>query len=160
FLDGMRVPQLFHFLVGGGVIHPRLVERLDFYPGVYDVSFGRYAGGIVDSETRPARADARAHGELELRLYDISALAEGSLPKDVRIELGGHYGFPAYLVRAFDPRVDLSYWDYQLRLDWKGLTVEALGSYDFLAVETAPARAAAPGRPARPAQVTENRLEF
>jgi hypothetical protein len=30
FLDGMRVPQLFHFVVGGGGIHPRLVDRLDF----------------------------------------------------------------------------------------------------------------------------------
>ena len=23
YLDGMRVPQLFHFVVGGGVVHPR-----------------------------------------------------------------------------------------------------------------------------------------
>jgi hypothetical protein len=52
FIDGIRVPQLFHFLVGN-VVHPRLIDRLDFYPGTYDVSFGRYAGGIVDSETRP-----------------------------------------------------------------------------------------------------------
>ena len=78
FLDGMRVPQLFHWVVGGGVVHPRLIDRLDFYPGVYDVSFGHYAGGVIDSETRPARGDGRAHGEVELRIYDVSTLGEAS----------------------------------------------------------------------------------
>jgi hypothetical protein len=131
FLDGMRVPQLFHFLVGGGVVHAGLVDRLDFYPGVYDVSFGRYAGGVIDSETHPARSDGH-HGEVELRLYDASALAELKLPHDVHLEISGHYGYPSYLIKAFDDRAGLQYWDFQLRLDWKGLTVEALGSFDDL----------------------------
>lgn len=134
FLDGMRVPQLFHFLVGGGVIHARLVDRLDFYPGAYDVSFGRYAGGIIDSETRPARTDAPAHGEVELRLYDVSAMVEVKLPKGVRIEAAGHYGYPSFVINLLEPRVSLTYWDYQLRMDWRGLTVEALGSYDSLSI--------------------------
>jgi hypothetical protein len=133
FLDGMRVPQLFHFLVGGGVVHPVLVDRLDFYPGAYDVSFGRYAGGIIDAETRAARSDGQ-HGELELRLYDVSTLIEAKLPKAVHLEVGGHYGYPGIIIHAIDDRVQVSYWDYQLRLDWKGLTVEALGSFDDLTI--------------------------
>ena len=131
FLDGMRVPQLFHFLVGGGVVHGRLIDRLDFYPGSYDASFGRYAGGIVDAETRPARQTGY-HGEVELRLYDISLYAEAALPKEVRLEVSGHYGYPGFLIRLVEPQVDLQYGDFQLRLDWRGLTVEALGSYDSL----------------------------
>jgi hypothetical protein len=75
FLDGMRVPQLFHLLVGGGIAHARLVDQIDFYPGAYDASLGRYGGGIIDGKTRGARADGY-HGELEIKLYDISALAE------------------------------------------------------------------------------------
>src|SRR5262249_26312800 len=55
FLDGMRVPQLFHVLVGGGVVNGRLIDRVDFYPGSYDASFGHYAGGILDAETKAAR---------------------------------------------------------------------------------------------------------
>src|SRR5205823_3040096 len=47
-----------------------------------------------------------------------------------KIEVAGHYGYPGFLVHAFDDRVNLTYWDYQLRLDWKGLTVEAIGSFD------------------------------
>jgi len=129
FIDGMRVPQLFHFLAGGGVVHGRLVDRLDFYPGAYDASFGRYAGGIVDSETRPARKDGQ-HGDFELRLYDVSALIELKLPKGVTVAVAGHYGYPSFIIQAIDPRVSLQYGDYQLRIDWRGLTVEALGSYD------------------------------
>lgn len=160
FLDGMRVPQLFHFVAGGGVIHPRLIERLDFYPGVYDVSFGHYAGGIIDSETRPGRADAKAHGEVELKLYDISALVETRLPGGVTVEAAGHYGWPSFLVRAFDSRVDLSYWDFQLRADWKTLTLEVLGSYDFLAIQTDPGRPATTMRPAVAPTIASQRLDF
>src|SRR5439155_7279655 len=63
FLDGLRVPQLYHLLIGGGVVHPRLLDRLDFYPGAYDATFGRIAGGVIDSETRPSR-EAGVHGDL------------------------------------------------------------------------------------------------
>jgi len=136
FLDGMRVPQLFHFLAGGGVVHGRLVERLDFYPGAYDVSFGRYAGGIVDAETRPARSDGH-HGEVELRLYDVSALLEFKLPKGVRLEIAGHYGYPSFIIGLINDKIGLQYGDYQLRLDWRGLTIEALGSYDDLRIDPA-----------------------
>jgi hypothetical protein len=134
FIDGMRVPQLFHFLVGGGVVHGRLIDRLDFYPGAYDASFGRYAGGIIDAETRPAREKGQ-HGEVELRLYDLSTLAEFSLPRGVRVVVGGHYGYPGFLVSAIDARVkELQYGDYQLRIDWRDLTIQALGSYDSVAI--------------------------
>jgi hypothetical protein len=29
----MRVPALFHFALGPSVVHPYLIERIDFYPG-------------------------------------------------------------------------------------------------------------------------------
>jgi hypothetical protein len=133
FLDGMRVPQLFHLLVGGGVVHPRFVDAIDFYPGAYDASFGRYAGGIIDARTRPARSDGY-HGELELKLYDLAAAVELPLPHEVRVTLSGHYGYPGPLVHAIDSRVSLSYWDYQLRIDWRGLSLQALGSFDEVTI--------------------------
>lgn len=136
FLDGMRVPELFHVLVGGGVIHARLVETLDFYPGAYDASFGRFAGGIIDARTRPARSDGY-HGELELRLFDLGGLVELALPHEVRLTMSGHYGYPGPIVHAIDNRVGVSYWDYQLRLDWKGLTLQALGSFDEVNIDAA-----------------------
>ena len=129
-LDGMRVPALFHLLVGGGVVNPRLVDRIDFFPGAYDASFGRYAGGIIDAETRPARADG-PHAEVELRPLEVSGLGELHW-KDLRVAVAGNYGNPTPIVNVFSPGANLQFWDYQVRVDWRGLTLEALGSYDYL----------------------------
>jgi hypothetical protein len=129
FLDGMRLPQLFHLLIGGGVVHPRLIDRIDFYPGAYDASFGHYAGGIVSAETRAARSDGQ-HGEVELRLFDVSTLGEASLPHGVRVAVAGRYGYPGPIFHLFDQNLDVAYGDYFARIDWRGLTIEGLGSYD------------------------------
>lgn len=133
YLDGMRLPQLFHLLIGGGVIHSELIDRIDFFPSGYDATMGKAAGGIVSASTRPARGDGQ-HLDLSLRLYDVGGLVELSLPKGVRISVSGHYGYPGPLLRAIDNRIELDYWDYQLRLDWRFLTLQVLGGYDALAL--------------------------
>jgi hypothetical protein len=131
FLDGMRVPQLFHLLVGGGVVQPRLVEHIDFYPGSYDATFGRFAGGIIDAETRPARRDGQ-HAEVQLRPWEAAATVELALPRNVGITLSGAYGWPGAFIGLLQHGTDVNYGDYQLRLDWRGLTVQALGAYDSI----------------------------
>ncbi len=139
FIDGMRVPQLFHLVVAEGVVHPRVVDQLEFYSGGYDASFGRIASGVVNATTRPGRSDAPFHGDVELKLYDASALFEVKIPHGVTLLAAGRYGYPGLLIGAFAPGVSVNYWDYQLRLDWHGLTVQALGSYDSLRIEADPA---------------------
>lgn len=131
FLDGMRLPQLFHLLIGGAVVHSEVIDQVQFYPGGYDVRFGHVAGGVLAGTTRPARDDGQ-HFSATLRLYDASAVLELSLPHGVRITASGHYGYPGPILRAIDERINLSYWDYQLRLDWGPLTVQALGAHDTL----------------------------
>src|SRR5205823_4511533 len=74
FLDGVRVPYLFHVGLGPSVIHPAMVDRVDLYPGGYPARFGRFAGGIVSGETTAPRDDF--HGEGNIRLVDVGALAE------------------------------------------------------------------------------------
>jgi hypothetical protein len=132
FLDGMRVPELFHLVIVDGVIAPSIIDRLDFYPGGFDTTFGRVGSGVIDVATRPARTDAPMHGEFEVRLYDTSGLLELKLPSGVSVLAAGRYGYPGPIINLVEPGVKLTYWDYQFRLDWKGLTVEAIGSYDDL----------------------------
>lgn len=61
FLDGVRVPLLFHVALGPGVIHPGLLERVDFYPGAAPVSFGGFARApsSPDRRGRPRRRRTR-----------------------------------------------------------------------------------------------------
>ena len=49
YLDGVRVPALFHLVVGPAVVHPDFLERIDFYPGTPPPQYGRVLGGVVDA---------------------------------------------------------------------------------------------------------------
>lgn len=81
YLDGIRVPALFHVAVGPSVVHPYFIDEVDFYAGGVPVRLGRYASGIVEGRTRPA-ARERVRGEVDLRLTDTGALVE--IPFDRR----------------------------------------------------------------------------
>lgn len=77
YLDGVRLPTLFHLGLGGGVIHPGLIERIDFYPGAAPARFGGVAGGVVAAQTRLPALLPR--GEVGLRLIDAGGVARGSV---------------------------------------------------------------------------------
>jgi TonB-dependent receptor-like protein len=118
FIDGSPVPFLFHFGNLRSVVHPRLVESVDVYPGNFSVRYGRATGGIVEAKIRDPRSDG-VHGEVELSLLDSSALVEGPL--------GSHLSFEGAARRSnidfvfdnfvpddtFDVVVAPVYWDYQ-----------------------------------------------
>src|SRR5262249_47804201 len=41
FLDGIRLPLLQHVALGPTIVHPALIERIDFYPAAAPARFGR-----------------------------------------------------------------------------------------------------------------------
>lgn len=136
FVDGVRVPVLFHVALGPGVIHPALLERIDFYPGAAPASFGGFAGAIIAGKTRqPA---TRAHGEVSLRLVDSSTLLESPFADGRGTALvAGRYGYPGPIISAFS-EITLAYWDYQSRVTWQlgahdTIGIFAFGSHDYLA---------------------------
>jgi hypothetical protein len=140
FLDGIRVPLLFH--VGGGpsVIHPGLVDRVDFYPGGYPARFGRFAGGVVSGETLEPGVDLR--GEYNLRAFDAGGLVEVPFAEGRGAALlGGRYSYTALVLTQLSPETALDYWDYQARLSYDvtpsdRLSVFAFGAYDFIGEDT------------------------
>ena len=139
FLDGVRVPYLFHLLLGPSVVQPGLVDRVDLYPGGYPARFGRFAGGIVSAETSERRLVP--HGEGNLRLFDAGAMAEtGFAGGRGSVLLGGRYSYTAALLSLVAPGLKLDYHDYQARISYDlsssdRLTVFGFGSYDLLAQE-------------------------
>lgn len=140
YLDGVRVPLLFHVGVGPSVVHPALVERVDLYPGGYPARFGRFSGGIVSGETMAAGPDPR--GEFNLRLFDVGALAETPFA-DGRgaVLVGGRYSYTGALLSLLSSDTELAYWDYQARASYDlsrddRIGVFAFGSYDYLGQKT------------------------
>jgi hypothetical protein len=136
FLDGVRVPLLYHLALGPAVIHPGLVDHVDFYAGAPPARFGRFAGGFVSGEVRePAK---RFHGEGNIRLFDTGLLAEAPFAGGKGTFLGaGRVSYTALLFSAIVPEVRLDYWDYQGRVAYDltprdRVSIFAFGSHDFL----------------------------
>jgi hypothetical protein len=140
FIDGIRVPLLFHVGAGPSVIHPGLVDRVDFYPGGYPARFGRFAGGIVAGETLDPDPDLR--GEYNLRVFDAGALVEFPFADNRATALvGGRYSYTALLLTYLTPNTLLDYWDYQARVSYDvtpkdRLGVFAFGAYDYIGQRT------------------------
>jgi TonB family protein len=136
FLDGVRVPYLYHVGAGPSVVHPAIVERVDLYPGAYPARFGRFAGGIVSAEATDPRPEL--HGEGNLRLFDVGGLAEtGFADGRGTALLGGRYSYTAALLSLAAPELELAYHDYQARFSYDvtpsdRVSVFSFGSYDLL----------------------------
>jgi hypothetical protein len=137
FLDGVRVPYLYHVGLGPSVVHPALVDRVDLYPGGYPARFGRFAGGIVAGETAAPRDDL--HGEANLRILDVGALAEtGFAGGRGTVLVGGRYSYTAAILSLVAKDIALDYRDYQVRATYDltpadRIGVFGFGSYDLLA---------------------------
>jgi hypothetical protein len=137
YIDGIRVPLLFHVGLGEGVIHPGLIDRIDFYPSVAPARYGGFVGATIAGQTREASPEFR--GEANLRLIDAGALLEAPFAEGRGNALvAGRYGYPGPVIGAITSEVDLDYWDYQARTSFRvsdrdSIGVFAFGSHDYLA---------------------------
>jgi TonB family protein len=139
FLDGIRVPYLYHVGLGPSIVNPALVDRVDLYSGGYPARYGRYTGGIVAGETTEPRAEL--HGEGNLRVFDAGGIVESGFA-DGRgtVLLGGRYSYTAAVLSLIVDDVQLDYRDYQARVSYDlgpqdRVSAFAFGSYDLLAEE-------------------------
>jgi TonB family protein len=86
YVDGVRLPRLYH---GGGlrsVVATDLVESVELAPGGYGATYGRGLGGLVTVRTR--RADeTEPHASVGLDVLDASATVRTPIAKGVRVAL-------------------------------------------------------------------------
>jgi TonB family protein len=80
FIDGLWVPNIYHFGGLSSVVPTEMLEEVNFYPGNFSVKYGRALAGVVDAHLRETRDDGRYHGLLQLDLIDVRAMAEGPVP--------------------------------------------------------------------------------
>lgn len=129
YVDGVRVPFLFHIGIGQAVIHPGVIDRVDFFPGAAPAAYGGVAGAIIAGQLKEPAA---LHGEANLRLIDAGALLESPLANNRgSVLVAGRYGYPGPILGAITPGLDLSYWDYQTRVTWRLTDSDTLGLFAF-----------------------------
>ena len=138
FIDGVRIPALFHFALGPSVIHPFFLKEIDFYPGGYPTQYGRYASGIVSAQTSNPPTD-RPHFSVDTRLIDAGGMvvtpfdqARGS------VGVAGRLSYTGLILKTVSSGVSFGYWDYQVRIEHRlgpgKLSLFAFGSNDYLRV--------------------------
>jgi hypothetical protein len=136
FLDGVRLPSLYHFALGPSVIHPFFIEQVDFYPGGYPARYGRYVSGIVSAKSTQPKVD-RAHGSVDVRLLDAGGIVATPINGGQgSVAVAGRVSYTGLLLSLLSPDFTFNYWDYQARLEHNlasgKLTVFVLGSGDHL----------------------------
>jgi hypothetical protein len=142
YLDGVRVPQLYHLGLGPSVIHPELISGLDFHRGPAPARFGRELGGTVEARlVRPSADTVRASASMDLLtagvLTQVPVTATGT-----ELTLAGRFAWTPWLFATYTngtrvapgPEWVMDVFDYQARLSQRvgrgSLRVLALGSSD------------------------------
>jgi hypothetical protein len=112
YIDGIRVPLLYHAFLGPSVIHPAFINKVNLSAGPMPTRFGRIAGASVEAEL--AEPTGQLRGEASVRLIDAGAFVEAPLNRGQGYALlGGRYSYTALLISLFSPGQRLDYWDYQ-----------------------------------------------
>ena len=140
YLDGHRIPQLFHFLGGPSVINEQLLDRIDFYPGGYGAGYGRNLTSAIDVATR--KGDAQGlHGEGDVGMYEVLGFLEGPIAPKTEFAIAARRSDLDTWLPAVERRLASAdngvttflpvYWDYQARLDHKLADGDDLGMLIF-----------------------------
>lgn len=88
YVDGVRLPRLYH---GGGlrsVVATELVDSVSLAPGGYGAAYGRGLGGLVTVRTKRLAEDS-LHAGAAVDLLDASANVRAPLGKNVRVAIAG-----------------------------------------------------------------------
>jgi TonB family protein len=141
YVDGVEVPQIFHFGGLTSVVPSELVRSVDFEAGNFGVRHGRATGGRVDLATRDPDSK-RLHLVADANLYHALTLAEGSAGEDVSVAVAARRSYVgAVLAQAAEASGDLGvavaprYYDFIGKLVWRAgpndvVRLSALGSDD------------------------------
>jgi TonB family protein len=86
YVDGLRVPLLYHFGGLRSVVHTDLVASVELVPGGYGAAYGRGLGGLVVVATADPPPN-RLRGSVQLDVIDAAAAIQGPLGDDYSFAL-------------------------------------------------------------------------
>ncbi|MHA7627870.1 TonB-dependent receptor domain-containing protein [Corallococcus sp. M7] len=143
FLDGLRIPILYHFGGLTSVYNSDLLEAVDYLPGNFSAYYGDITGGVINVRSREPRTD-RYHATVGISLIESNAVIEGPITDTLSFAIGGRRSYIDLVLKAvpFDDdslQVAPRYYDAQAKLVWKPsgrhtFTLQGLTSRDRLAL--------------------------
>lgn len=121
YLDGARIPLVFHFGGLSTVLNSDILEEVAYLPGGYGARYGRTLGGVIDLRTNP-RLPAESSGYASVDLYQSTLFVQQRLGENTALSISGRRSYIDYIL---DPVLDKlgagavrapRYWDAQGRL--------------------------------------------
>lgn len=153
YIDGIRIPLIYHLTGTTSVIAPELVESVDYLPGGYSAKFGRTQSGTIDVTTISAIDETKfvaGADVLDAQVYMQTKLPTAKQGRSWGVAVGARRSYvdaflPLFLQNssfAIKPR----YWDYQAKViaptpAGRRLSVFVYGFDDTLTVSTPEDRA-------------------
>ncbi len=122
YVDGIRVPLIYH--LGGlvSIINEDLVGSVDYLPGGYGVEYGRSMGGIININTSTNYPKV-FRAEASVDLLDSSAVVQGRTGKNDRwgVTAAGRRSYIDAFIPFFTGNSGFTvkpyWWDYQVKVD-------------------------------------------
>lgn len=119
FLDGGRIPLVFHFSGLTTVIPTNSISEVAYLPGAYGVRFGRTLGGLVDLRTQTP-VPTESFSELAVDVYQSAFFSEHKVGRQGGISLSARRSYVDAVLNPIlnsgDRRVQAPrYYDAQLR---------------------------------------------
>ncbi len=143
FLDGQRIPLLYHFGGLTSVYNSELLEALDYLPGNFSSYYGNITGGVINVRSRAPKMD-RFHGTVGVSLLESNAVLEGPITDNLGIAVAGRRSYVDLVLKLVPqsdsgPSIQVAprYYDAQVKLHWtpdkrNTFTLQGLTSNDVL----------------------------
>ena len=140
YVEGVRVPLLYHLGGVRSVVQSDLVRSVELVPGGWGAAYGRGLGGLVTVRLVPLD-DATPHGSVSVDVLDTAASIRTPVGEPLRAAVGARWGWAHRLVEVVSdedvgelfpvPR----YLDGQVRAAWllsprSSVELGVLASYD------------------------------
>jgi TonB family protein len=146
YVDGIRIPIIYHLTGTTSVLSPDIVESVDYLPGMYGVEYGRSMGGVVDVRTR---SEFSEQGKFNwgTDILDSQFYYEGRVGKEKEsgLAIGARRSYIDLFIPIFTKGTNFSikprYWDYQVKYipqlhNRQKLEVFVYGFDDILQIST------------------------
>jgi hypothetical protein len=136
YIDGIRIPFVFHFLVGRSVVDPGQLEDIEFYPGAVPPEYGDVSQAVINARTRFDRAEPGLHGRVHVDLLEAGVSAAANLGDHWTLRVGGRRAWVASLInggiwvyRGVQGLNEPGYRPASLRVPYRDLQLRLVGTH-------------------------------